>query len=150
MTDEREKYLLRLERENDYLRERLRDFVDDYKVVVKGRCAPDEHHCACVPHLRAYIARLRDTSRAAADELEGHWAAHADEHGFGPVNLLRRLRELPDYYPGNAQSVGEEVEHTRVVAFMRACMGQADAAELRTLDLLLEQIGTAKAHRVVG
>lgn len=150
MTDEREQYLLRLQHENDYLRERLRDYIDDYKAVVRERCAPDEHHCSCVPHLRAHIAKLRDTSRAAADELEEHWAAHTDEHGFGPENLLRRLRELPDYYPGNAQSVGEAVEHARVLAFMRACMEQADAAELRTLDLLLEQIGTAKAHRVVG
>ena len=38
------------------------------------------------------IARLRSIMAAAADEIEEHWDAHCDAEGFGPVNLVRRLR----------------------------------------------------------
>ena len=38
------------------------------------------------------IGRLRSIMAAAADEIEEHWEAHCDADGFGPVNLVRRLR----------------------------------------------------------
>jgi len=49
------------------------------------------------------IARLRSVMAAAADEIEQHWDAHCDAEGFGPVNLVRRLRTgKGDYRAGGA------------------------------------------------
>ena len=50
--------------------------------------------------------RLRSVMGAAATEIEDHWDAHCDEDGYGPVNLLHRLRfgiaeMYPAYYPDN-------------------------------------------------
>jgi hypothetical protein len=44
------------------------------------------------PKIQELIERLRSIMDAAADEIEEHWEAHCDEDGFGPVNLVRRLR----------------------------------------------------------
>jgi len=41
---------------------------------------------------RGEVERLRSIMAAAADEIEEHWEAHCDKDGFGPVNLVRRLR----------------------------------------------------------
>lgn len=38
--------------------ERCEDFAADARKVLSKRCAPDERHCSCVPHLRAEIERL--------------------------------------------------------------------------------------------
>ena len=38
--------------------ERCEDFAADARKVLSQRCAPDERHCSCVPHLRAEIDRL--------------------------------------------------------------------------------------------
>ena len=38
--------------------ERCEDFAADALKVLSQRCAPDERHCSCVPHLRAEIDRL--------------------------------------------------------------------------------------------
>lgn len=37
---------------------KLKDIDDAYQIVIKGKCAPDEVHCTCVPHLRRHIADL--------------------------------------------------------------------------------------------
>jgi hypothetical protein len=143
------KRLFQLERENEDLREEARGFLDDYLAVVRGRCPPDVQHCSCVPHLWEHIERLRSTARAAADELEAHWGAHTDEQGLGPVNLVRRLRGLPDSYTNNPQAAGEALEHARLVAYLKARREQADPSERPVFDRLLTQVGRAKAHRFV-
>ena len=38
--------------------ERCEDFAADARKVLSQRCASDERHCSCVPHLRAEIERL--------------------------------------------------------------------------------------------
>ena len=38
--------------------ERCEDFAADARKVLSQRCAPDERHCSCAPHLRAEIDRL--------------------------------------------------------------------------------------------
>ena len=39
--------------------------------------------------------------KAAAAEIEEHWKAHCDKDGYGPINLVSRLKgEMkPDLYP---------------------------------------------------
>jgi hypothetical protein len=46
------------ERERDELRAKLADWQETYANIVAERCAPDEHHCTCVPALRAHIKEL--------------------------------------------------------------------------------------------
>lgn len=50
LEDERERSLL--------LEERVKDFEEDYRNTLSGKCAPDEKHCSCVPHLLRRIAEL--------------------------------------------------------------------------------------------
>ncbi len=40
------------------LDEQLSDITEAHKQVMEERCAPDEHHCTCVPFLRQRIAEL--------------------------------------------------------------------------------------------
>lgn len=47
---------------------RCEDFAADAHKVLNEKCAPDEKHCSCVPHLRAEAARL--TARLAEVEAE--------------------------------------------------------------------------------
>lgn len=42
-------------KEIDRLRDLLSDYEDDFKSVMSEKCAPDEQHCTCVPHLRAAL-----------------------------------------------------------------------------------------------
>jgi len=53
------------------------------------------------------IARLRSIMAAAADEIEEHWEAHCDREGFGPVNLVRRLRTGKGDYRSRTQSISK-------------------------------------------
>ena len=39
----------------------LTEIHEQYKLVMEERCAPDEHHCTCVPFLRKRIAELEAT-----------------------------------------------------------------------------------------
>ena len=39
----------------------LTEIHEQYKRVMEERCAPDEHHCTCVPFLRKRIAELEAT-----------------------------------------------------------------------------------------
>ena len=41
--------------------------------------------------LRGEISDLHTTMMAAAVEIQEHWAAHCDEDGYGPNNLMYRL-----------------------------------------------------------
>ena len=46
------------------------------------------------------IDKLTSMCRAAATELESQWGAHCGSEGYGPINLLARLKgdTPPDYY----------------------------------------------------
>lgn len=48
--------------------ERCEDFAADARKVLSQRCAPDERHCSCVPHLRAEIDRLSAELNARVTE----------------------------------------------------------------------------------
>lgn len=37
---------------------KLDDIEDAYRIVIDEKCAPDEKHCTCVPHLRRRVAEL--------------------------------------------------------------------------------------------
>ena len=56
------------------LEKRLSDYDVSYVAVLEEKCAGDELHCACVPHLRQRIAELeaeRDQLRAELDGADG-------------------------------------------------------------------------------
>jgi hypothetical protein len=123
--------------EVERLRERVRDYEDDAKTVLADRCALDERHCSCVPHLRQEVERLRDeadllrTGREAArcyadrveaevQDLRGERAARA-----ALVAEMERLKDMQpkrDYYA----SLGAAQERAAVVAWLRD-----EAARLR-------------------
>ena len=80
------------------LEERVRDFEDDFKNTLSEKCAPDEKHCSCVPHLRRRIAEL---------EAPG---------GMGSVHELNALIE--ELQP-QIQEVSSERDHLAKVSELR-------------------------------
>lgn len=48
--------------EIEMLRDRVDQFEDDFKKVVSEKCAPDERHCSCVPHLRKALKEVTNVS----------------------------------------------------------------------------------------
>lgn len=56
--------------------------------------------------LRAEISDLHTTMMAAAVEIQEHWAAHCDEEGYGPANLMHRLeRGIASQYGYTARTL---------------------------------------------
>lgn len=47
------------------------------------------------------LMQRRTMCKAAGAEIEKHWAAHCGPDGYGPINLLNRLKGItqPDLYP---------------------------------------------------
>lgn len=82
LEDERERSLL--------LEERIQDFEEDYRNTLSGKCAPDEKHCSCVPHLRRRIA-----------ELEAP----------GEVNSIHKLNALVQELRSQIQEIMSERDH---------------------------------------
>jgi hypothetical protein len=68
-----------------------------------------------VERLQDESVRWCSTASAAADEIEEHWEAHVDAEGAGPINLIRRLRNRPDYYPGSFEEQAEELDRVKAV-----------------------------------
>ncbi len=48
--------------EIEMLRERNKQFEEDFRKVVSEKCAPDERHCSCVPHLRKALKEATSVS----------------------------------------------------------------------------------------
>lgn len=48
--------------EIEILRERNEQFEEDFRKVVSEKCAPDEKHCSCVPHLRRALKEATSVS----------------------------------------------------------------------------------------
>jgi len=48
--------------EIEVLRERNEQLEEDFKKVVSEKCAPDEKHCSCVPHLRRALKEATSVS----------------------------------------------------------------------------------------
>lgn len=42
------------------MQQRVKDFEDDYKLVMEEKCGDDKLHCTCVPSLRAAIKEARE------------------------------------------------------------------------------------------
>ena len=78
---------------------RCEDFANDARKVLSERCAPDERHCSCVPHLRAEIGRLivrGDQHATLADGLRAQVAtliAQLDALTRQGVAVQERLAE---------------------------------------------------------
>lgn len=48
--------------EIEMLRERNKQFEEDFRKVVSEKCDPDERHCSCVPHLRRALKEATNVS----------------------------------------------------------------------------------------
>ena len=61
---------------------------------------------AIIDGLRGEVADLYTTMMAAAVEIQEHWAAHCDEEGYGPANLMHRLeRGIASQYGYSAETL---------------------------------------------
>lgn len=61
---------------------------------------------AIIGGLRGEVADLHTTMMAAAVEIQEHWAAHCDEEGYGPANLMHRLeRGIASQYGYSAETL---------------------------------------------
>lgn len=61
---------------------------------------------AIIDGLRGEVADLHTTMMAAAVEIQEHWAAHCDEEGYGPANLMHRLeRGIASQYGYSAETL---------------------------------------------
>lgn len=61
---------------------------------------------AIIDGLRGEVADLHTTMMAAAVEIQDHWAAHCDEEGYGPANLMHRLeRGIASQYGYSAETL---------------------------------------------
>jgi hypothetical protein len=77
--------------------------------------------------------RWVQTAWAAAEEIEAFWSAHCDADGYGPVNLVRRLRGKPQNY-GTPMEVAvakaKDEERKRALDIIHAAIAQSTEAEL--------------------
>lgn len=76
------------------MRERVKDYEDDYAAVVDEPCAPDEKHCTCVPILRRRIKELT-AAEAKRFDLACAWRDTA-EHIKAERDALRAKLEAAE------------------------------------------------------
>lgn len=78
------------------------------------------------------IEKLKTVMVAAAEEIQEHWAAHCDDEGYGPSNLMHRLKaglaaDYCGYRPGAFLGLANELkaateEHDRYKVEMAALL----------------------------
>ena len=123
---------LDLRDEVERLRERVQDYEDDARTVLAERCAPDERHCSCVPHLRREVERLR----AEVEQLQQDAvvAASTVSNVSTELERLRALRKTNVASLLKGYETGKTEERAAVVAFLRegdtVCMECGDRAVL--------------------
>ena len=77
-----------------------------HKMGVKVGAAYSDSAQAIIDGLRGEVAELHTTMMAAAVEIQEHWAAHCDEEGYGPANLMHRLeRGIASQYGYSAETL---------------------------------------------
>ena len=77
-----------------------------HKMGVKVGAAYSDSAQAIIDGLRGEVADLHTTMMAAAVEIQEHWAAHCDEEGYGPANLMHRLeRGIASQYGYSAETL---------------------------------------------
>ena len=65
LTDEVVPEMERLRARAEKAEARLAEFESDFRAITGERCAPDEQHCSCVPHLRrALVEAQRERDEA--------------------------------------------------------------------------------------
>ena len=78
----------------------------DWGSFYLGWKARGEVEQAIIDGLRGEVADLHTTMMAAAVEIQEHWAAHCDEEGYGPANLMHRLeRGIASQYGYSAETL---------------------------------------------
>lgn len=85
LADERDRFKsmhANASRERDALQAKLDDIEGAYRTVIDEKCASDEKHCTCVPHLRRRIAELEEVLRDAREaiNLVADLGESADKH----------------------------------------------------------------------
>lgn len=85
--------------------------------------------------LRGEVRDLHTTMMAAAVEIQGHWAAHCDEEGYGPANLMHRLEHgIASQYGYNAETVVRmEAQRDAAMAELAALKGGQEAVATVTI-----------------
>jgi hypothetical protein len=97
--------------------------------------------------LSTQVTHMASTMKAAAAEIEAHWDAHCDKEGYGPTNLIERLKGENlklgyACYPGHCVSLDkaerERDEEKAGAAQMRGALEVAirGVAEIRRLHSL--------------
>ena len=82
---------------------------------------------AIIDGLRGEVADLHTTMMAAAVEIQEHWAAHCDEEGYGPANLMHRLeRGIASQYGYRAETLvrleSQRDQHARRIGELEAAL----------------------------
>lgn len=96
--------------------------------------------------LKGDIANYLTTAMAAAVEIQEHWAAHCDDEGYGPINLVRRLENgFPAQYGYTAQSF-VEMERQRDEAIKERDALRAQQVEVPQGVILLD---AEQMHEVI-
>ena len=111
---------------------------------------PDQIEAADeIKHLRAERDVLKTVMIAAAEEIAAHWDAHCDAEGYGPQNLLRRLKAgIPSEYGYTAGAFAElkaERDALRVDALRYRWLRDCDTVSVHRGSLWLEGISNLDA-----
>ncbi len=106
---------------------------------------------ARIEELEKENANLKTVMIAAAEEIQEHWAAHCDEEGYGPVNLMHRLEKgIPSEYgytAGRFDELKKEVE--RVGIMLVKAMGEVNDRDLE-VERLEYNLKILKEHRGIA
>jgi hypothetical protein len=85
--------VLALVTEVERLRSDLADRDAAHKRVIEERCPSDEHHCTCVPALRAEIAQLRVVLSEIRDQDSRRFTELAEVvASFGSLEIAKIVR----------------------------------------------------------
>ena len=87
--------------ELDAAKEEAADYDETYRMVMDEKCAGDEIHCTCVPHLRRGIKELREQLDAEKAKIEQHRATAS--------GASRRLRLIEGALAAEKAKVGAVV-----------------------------------------
>lgn len=111
----------------DYVKWRKKQ-IKSLRAKVAEQAAEIERLVACLKKANSqteeferkwYLTRdenedLHTVMMAAAVEIDEHWAAHCDEEGYGPANLMHRLEQgIATKYGYDAKTIRHMEEHAQ-------------------------------------
>jgi regulator of replication initiation timing len=82
--------------------ERWLDIQDDIKTVMDEKCASDERHCACVPHLRKQITELLEVA-----EIQGAAIRESNDETRKDIDNLKKIHD-------KIEQLTDEINHLKL------------------------------------